>query len=352
MNRFLRLSLMMAAVSPLASGCAGGSWGASSGWSQLGSADHGRSLAGAHQPSAVMADPLAGPASLLEPTGSYGHLYVSAPLSHAVYRFPLVNGLPSQPPDATISGLTIPLGIATDVAGTLFVADDHVIKVFNNDAQGQPRLIRSLSTSFQTEEITVTRNGYMIVTANNGYLAIYRATASGNQPPIATLAPSGGQIYALASDANNTVYVTILYFVGIEAYPRLAPPPRHGTLHMAPARTIQPVRPYDFYYGLTVHNGQLFTRIQTQNPAPGVQYAVYPSNGNGPIAPTRIIATTACRPPYQGIAYGILISNDLLYQACDTPIGVFVYNSDARRAVPIGSVTGPFQGPSYLAFAP
>jgi hypothetical protein len=280
---------------------------------------------------------------------------VSAPASYAVYRFPLVNGLPSEPPDATITGLTSPWGIATDATGTLFVADTgaHVIKVFANDQQGQPRLIRSLSTSFYPGEITVTPNGYMIVTANNGYLAIYRATAKGNAPPIATLAPARGAIYDLSSDASNTVYVTVLYNVGIEAYPNLAPPPGRGALHMAPARTIQPISPNEFYYGLTVHKGELFTRMLTQKPAPGVQYAVYPSNGNGPIAPTRIIATTACRPPYQGIAYGILISNDLLYQACNTPqIGVFVYNSDARRAVPLGSVTGPFQGPGYLAFGP
>jgi hypothetical protein len=111
--------------------------------------------------------------------------------------------------------------------------------------------------------------------------------------------------------------------------------------------------PNDFWYGLTVHNGEIFTRYKTHNPAPGTQYAVYPSDGNGQILPTRVIATTACRPPYYGIAYGILISNDLLYQACNTPgPGVFVYNSDAKRAVPIASVTGPFISPTYLAFAP
>jgi hypothetical protein len=75
--------------------------------------------------------------------------------------------------------------------------------VFSNDQQGQPRLLRSLATSFEPEEITVTSNGYMIVTGNNGFLAIYRATAKGNQQPLATLTPNGGSIYGLTSDASH-----------------------------------------------------------------------------------------------------------------------------------------------------
>jgi hypothetical protein len=229
----------------------------------------------------------------------------------------------------------------------------HAIKVFADDQWGQPRLVRSLATSFEPGEITVTHNGYMVVTGNNSELNIYRASARGNEKPLATVPITNGLIYALASDARNTIYVTVLFRAGIEAFPNLAPPPGRGTLHLQPARTIAPISPSEFQYGLTVHDGHIFARIDTQKPGPGVEYAVYPSTGNGSIRPTRMIATTACRPPYNGISYGVLVDNDLLYQACQTPQpGVFVYNSDANRAVPLGSVTGPFASPDYLAFAP
>jgi hypothetical protein len=357
MRNFQRLSSMMAALSLSAFGCAGSSWGAPNvAGFQPSSAYYGRSWTGARQPAEPIADPLGWVAPSMEPAVSYGHLYVSAATSRAVYRFPLVNGLPSQPPDATITGFSSPLGIATNASGTLFVVDGdaHAVKVFANDQQGQPHLARSLSTSFYPDEITVTRNGYMIVAGNNTELDIYRETAKGSEPPIATMKPAGGGvIYALASDPNNVVYITNPSSGAIQAFANLAPPPGSGTLTLPPTRSIYSISGDAFTYGLTVHNSQIYARLLTHGPAPGAQYAIYPSNGNGFIPPTRVIATTACRPPYYGIAYGVLINNDLLYQACQTPrTGVFVYNSDAKRAVPIASVTGPFISPDYLAFAP
>src|SRR6202022_2443171 len=108
------------------------------------------------------------------------HLYLTSSVEGAVYSFPLTNGIPSSTPNAIITGLSEPSGIAVDDAGYLYVGDVgmSLIDVFAPGASGPAKPIRQIQAyvGFMTlwDDFLIAQGGHGAVvysTAGNGLIA-------------------------------------------------------------------------------------------------------------------------------------------------------------------------------------
>jgi len=132
-------------------------------------------------------------------SGTTLHLYVSEPGMHRILRFPLdPTGLPAMQPDAVITGLAGPSGLAIGPDNRLYVADDvaHRLAIYEPGpgTGSKPSHVLSLPYAFGIGAVGVDGDGFVYAgyDVKCGYLGpcanadVYSALPSGNEKPIAT----------------------------------------------------------------------------------------------------------------------------------------------------------------------
>jgi hypothetical protein len=283
------------------------------------------------------------------------HLYLTGNVEGAVYSFPLSSkGIPARTPDAVITGLNYPRGVAVDAAGYLYVSLEGrttgEIDVFAPGATGHPTPVRVIVTPGEPPADLLLARGYLFV--DFGYVAVYSASGSGTVTPLEKIYPGHSNAVSMAIDPNGAFYLSQENSV-IAVYPDVFPPQTSSSL-ILPSREIRPFVPSNSYwYGLAVDRTDIFVRMLTTGPY--MKVAVLPANSNGPTKPRRVMVTTGCQSSGSsgGLSFDLLRYSDLLYQACETPVGVFIYRSSgAGKVRPLFGLRGPFQTADQIALGP
>lgn len=121
-------------------------------------------------------------------------------------------------PQATISGsnttLKLPIGVAVDSSGVIYVAGDEAVKVFAAGSSGNVAPTRTISGSntllAEPEGIAISSSGQVAVGAAGGTtVAIFNETSSGNVAPVSYFTASGmSNPRGVAFDSNGNLWVT------------------------------------------------------------------------------------------------------------------------------------------------
>jgi hypothetical protein len=100
-----------------------------------------------------------------------------------------------------------------------------------------------------------------------------------------------------------------------------------------------------------VDDREIFSQLYTAGGA--VQIGVFPINSDGPTKPSRVIITPACNGGSSSIMYSLAIYSRYLYEACETPVAVLIYDKHrSGRVRPLFRLTGAFSGAHQLVLGP
>lgn len=264
-----------------------------------------------------------------------GHLYVSTENSdgsvHAVYRYPMTNGIPSSQPDGVVGSLMAGAPTAIDVGsdGSLYLEDAQGIKVFApSNPTGQPVRFVPLYTWFALAHDAA---GDVFVSTGTGALFAYPPNSSTTSQPLATIPTNGNAVGGLAVGPDGDLYVMS------SALNVFANPTTNPTL----LRTAC-VPHSEFGVALSADG-----RVYVATPA-GV--ARYPSSVQGcPAPPPEAFFKTG------GIGIGVAVSGGYLYAATNAfPKAtdfVDVFDVSDPKKPPVATITEPVQAEFILAIA-
>ncbi|HEY2473686.1 MAG TPA: hypothetical protein VGI19_02690, partial [Candidatus Cybelea sp.] len=162
-----------------------------------------------------------GPRSTHSLSSSFSHLYVADPGSGAIYRYPLVDGLPQTTPDETFAQLPNVDHLGVDAGGNIYATAGQTIDRFAGDGT----LTGYFTVPTAVGAFAVDRRGFTFVVTSSAQISVYSPKAyqtHGSAKPIATLSAVGynyDQILFLATDASGLVYAATWFALDIWKHP-------------------------------------------------------------------------------------------------------------------------------------
>lgn len=293
------------------------------------------------------------PSTLLTRGGTHPrHLVFSSVYpSGRIYNYTLVNHLPRSKPDAFIDGFYSLSGVAVGPGGDVYASvngrgvNGARIRVFSPRASGHAAYERSLYIGrVYATHIKIDANGYLFVLVNQNLVYVYPPGARTPDTPVEVIMPpfgSRGLILGMALDEAGSLYVNTQSAIYVYVNPTTNP-----TL----VQTITPtLQERAWFYGIAVSDGEIYISFTPIDGGAG-RYAALPSNGNGQVTPDWEFKTLGCRG-YTWAAYGIVVRDRYLYQACWDLGRIEVYDPLRRGPqAPLATLTG-FQ-PFDLAVGP
>jgi hypothetical protein len=156
----------------------------------------------------------------------------------------------------------------------------------------------------------------------------------------------------LASLPDGRLYFTWESVGELTVYSKVVPPRTSWWIPPIQVVKIIPQRGFSaFDYGLAVDNREIFAGLYTAGGP--IQIGVFPIDSNGPTKPSRVMITTACNGGSSSLMYSLAIYSRYLYEACGTPVGVFIYDKGrSGRVRPLFRLIGPFAQSLALALGP
>jgi hypothetical protein len=301
------------------------------------------------------------------------HLYVSQPSAHEILRFPLNSaGIPAQIPDAVITGLSEPRGLAVGPDHRLFVVDAAARRLDIYDPSPGNGAVPShvLNLPFTTGglgAVGVDSYGYVYIGYNFGCgegspcanAAVYSPLPSGNEAPFTTYSLGGSPpvafVTALVINSEHALAEVVAEQTRININAPNAP-------NQTPYAVFCPaIITWGGAWG-PEKNELYLTNIGSRNSPPGPsQVYVLPNyrNGNVNNCPTSYPITSATVPlddPFGIAAAGNLIYASSVYNKQLKSALLFVFDSNKAGAqTPLAIVAGPaskLSDPYALAIGP
>ncbi len=273
------------------------------------------------------------------------HLYVVSPFDGAAFSFRLTNGIPAKTPDAVITGLSLPIGVAVDQQGYLYVSQGpNGIDVFPPGATGQAQPIRHIPT--YTREILAWKT---YIVAQDVVDAVNVYDNAGDGTPIEEI-PSIHASQGLAVRPGGTLYFTWYSITNITVF-NTALFPRRTNAPLAPSQTISRTERTSFSAGIAADDREIFAEVFTGGPQ---RIDVFPIDSDGPTKPRRVMVTPDCPGgPSQVASYSYALYSRYLYVACNTRQSVLIYNKyGSGRVKPLYILSGLFNSINQIALGP
>lgn len=321
-----------------------------------------------------------------------GHLYVSGFVGNSPYvqRFPIVNGVPTAPPDLSYSGVVGPIALAPRSHELYAVMYDQLssVAVFLNGSTQQVRSLNILPPSCYSVTCYVDRPSALLADGR-GYLyvgytywfsqhgrygtvyylhqevQIYAPDAQGNATPLQRIAigwcassrltPCYAGVYGLAMDKKNDLLVSYyrytVWFHKYTVYKRVV------LTYATPVTKPKRIRKLTgagvaYPFGLATDASDELYILNEASPGgilnPQNFVAAYPATAKGDRAPDRTITVAGA----QSLGYGVAVSNlNLLY--VPDPVSNVVYELDSQKGgkeMPISALA--VQAPMDVALGP
>jgi hypothetical protein len=164
-------------------------------------------------------------APALQASGSSHHLYVADPGTGAIYRYPLVEGLPSTSPDETFALVPNVSRLGVDGEHNIYAAGSSRAGGFVQKYSAAGELLGSIQLDVTIGSFAVDHDGYFYVAPNAyGNVAFtYSPQAfesTGGAQPIATLTASGGSsglnaFISMAANSDGRLYAATYYGINV-----------------------------------------------------------------------------------------------------------------------------------------